>query len=119
MREEHRQQLKGTLQRIDKALDGKDLDTIPAEKLLKLKLDYLDRLTAEPPETIPATDFAECNSNELLQALANIFEAIQAGTITPQQSRIALDALDAIRKGMEYRSGNDMSDSFFNSTNLI
>lgn len=111
-RADHRERLKATLQRIDTALDSKDLAEIPADKLLKLKLEYLDRLTAEPPEVIPASDFLQYDSGELLQALANVFEAVQAGTITPQQSRATLDALDALRKGIEYRSNNALAESF-------
>lgn len=113
--DEHRQRLKDTLQRIDKALEAKDLEEIPPAQLLRLKLEYLDRLKAEPPEMIPASDFVEYNAAELLQALANILEAIQAGTITAEQSRSALATLEALRKGMEYRSDNQLSDSLLKS----
>lgn len=113
-KEEHRQHLKAIMQKIDKALDSKDLDTIPAEKLLKLKLDCLDRLQAEPPEVIPALDFYKYDSSELLQALATITDGIQAGTMPPQQSRAALAALELIRKGMEYRSEHQLGDDFLN-----
>lgn len=114
-KEEHRQHLKNTLHRIDAAIDAKDLAEIPADKLLKIKLEYLDRLNAAPPQIAPAADFEEYNAAELLQALARIYKGIQDGTIPPQQSRAALDALDAIRKGLEYRSDNQLSDSLLNT----
>lgn len=112
-KEAHRQQLRETLQRIDKALADKDLAEIPAEKLLRIKLEYLDRLQAEYPE--PAQVFEEYTGAELLQALAAVLKRIQSGALSPQQGRAELAALDEIRKGLEYRSENALSDSLLNT----
>lgn len=109
----HRQQLRETLQRIDNALAEKDLAEVPAEKLLRIKLEYLDRLQAEYPE--PAPMFTEYTGAELLQAIAAVLKRIQSGALTPQQCRAELQALDEIRKALEYRADNGLADNLLKS----
>lgn len=99
-REARIRKLGETLQRIDEALEQKDLTEVPAEKLLKIKLEYEDRLRADysEPRTGPELSFTELNLTEVIKAMTQLYTRIQEGSITPEQARNELKALDGIRQ---------------------
>ena len=100
-REAHIKKLGETLKRIDSEIAKRDFSEIPAEKLLKLKLDYEDRLQAQRTE--PAEEnaaFAEYTQEELLKATAILYERIKAGSVTMQQARAELATLESMQKAI-------------------
>ena len=96
-----------TLQRIDEALEKKDLTEIPAEKLLKIKLEYEDRLQASysEPNTGPEP-FTEYSSEEVIKALLGLYGRIKEGKITPEQARNELKALEGVRQAVNDNNNN-------------
>lgn len=90
-----------TIKRIDEALAQKDLTEIPADKLLKLKLEYEDRLQAQHTEPTEGEEtFTEYTQEEMLKAVAGLYERIKAGSITPQQAKTELNTLEGVRRAM-------------------
>ena len=92
--------IKQTLQDIDKAIEGKDLAEIQADKLLRLKLEYEDRLQAALTEPATHQSFKEYTTEELLKVIANLYDRIRTGNISPEQARSELAAIDEIRKSI-------------------
>ena len=89
------------LNRIDEALAKKDLTEIPAEKLLRLKLEYEDRLQAQHTDNAEeAETFKEYTAEEMLRAVAGLYERIRAGSITQQQAKAELTTLEEIRRAI-------------------
>lgn len=80
------------LQRIDGALEQKDLTQIPAGDLLKLKLKYEEQLKGEYTEPT-SSSFIEFNTLEVMQALAELYEKQQSGEISPAQAKAQLATL--------------------------
>ena len=100
-REEHIKKLGDVLTRIEKALEKADLTTIAPEKLLKLKLEYEEKLQAQHTEPIICGETFKENSMEgLLQATGELYERIKAGNITPQQAKAELTALEGVRRSI-------------------
>lgn len=100
-REAHIKKLGEILKRIDSAIAEKDLAEIPAEKLLKLKLDYEERLQAQRAE--PAEEeaaFTEYTQEEMLKATAALYERIKAGAVTMPQARAELATLEGMQRAI-------------------
>lgn len=92
--------IRKTLKEIDKAIEGKDFAEIQADKLLRLKLEYEDRLQAALTEPAARQSFKEYTTEELLKAIADLYNRIRSGSVSPEQARSELAALDTIRKGI-------------------
>lgn len=88
-----------TLSRIDEAIDEADLSTIPADKLLRLKLEYEDRLQAEYSDPDGYT-LGDNTSDEIITALVCLYERIRAGTVTADQAKAERDALGDLRRAV-------------------
>lgn len=100
-REQHIQKLGETLNRIDEALDKKSLEDIPTDKLLKLKLDYEEKLQALYAEAKDGqTAFTEYSTEEMLKAVADLYERVKAGTISPQKAKVELSTLGEVRRAI-------------------
>ena len=96
-REAHIEKLGETLKRIDAALEQKDLTEIPADKLLKLKLEYEERLQEQRTEQTAETEtFKDYTGEELLRAAGDLYERIKTGKATPTQARTELKALEGV-----------------------
>jgi transposase len=101
-REAHIEKLGEMVKRIDEAIAQKDLDEIPAEKLLRLKLEYEDRLQSyytEPTEE-GAESFNSYSQEEMLEAVGELYERIKKGTVTATQAKTELAALEAVQKAI-------------------
>lgn len=98
-REAHIEKLGEALSKIDNALAEKDLKEVPADKLLKLKLLYEDKLQSlyiQP--TGGQESFTEYNTEEVLKAAAAIYEKLKSGAITVQQGKAELLALAEVNR---------------------
>jgi len=93
------------LQRIDSAIAKKDLTEIPAEKLLKLKLEYEERLQAQHTEPTEGKEsFTEYSQEEMLEAVAALYEKIKAGAISVQQAKTELATLEGVQRAINANS---------------
>ena len=99
-REEHIKKLGEALQRIDTALDQKDLTEIPADKLLKLKLEYESRLQELYVEPADGSSFDDFSTEEILKEAAGIYDRLKAGTITAVQAKSELAAIDGVKRAV-------------------
>lgn len=100
-KEEHIKKLGEALQRIDEALAQKDLTEVPADKLLKLKLEYEERLQAQHTEpTDGAETFTDFTTEEMLRAVGELYERIKAGAISLQQAKAELTTLEGVRRAI-------------------
>ena len=89
------------LKRIDSAIAEKDLAEIPAEKLLRLKLEYEHRLQAQRTEpTEGDRSFSEYTHEEMLDAVAALYERIKTGAISTQQAKTELATLEGVQKAI-------------------
>lgn len=104
-REAHIEKLGKLLQRIDSAIAEKDLTEIPAEKLLKLKLEYEERLQAQHIEPTEGKEsFTEYSQEEMLEALADLYEKVKAGAISVQQAKTELATLEGVQRAINANS---------------
>lgn len=81
-------QLGGTLDKINKALDKVDLSEVPADKLLKMKLDYTSALKEEfigTAEPYPLQD--NFTPKDIVKAMNDLLSRVRAGEITEEQAR--------------------------------
>ena len=100
-KEEHIKKLGEALQRIDEALAQKDLTEVPADKLLKLKLEYEERLQAQHTEpTDGAETFSEYTTEEMLRAVGELYERIKSGAISLPQAKAELTTLEGVRRAI-------------------
>lgn len=101
-KEAHIRTLGETINRINEAIERKDLSEVPADKLLKLKLEYEDRIQAHGTETPgSAKSFTNQTQEEVLGAVIDVYERLKAGTVSVQQAKTELTALDSIRKAID------------------
>lgn len=77
-----------TLNRLQTALDGIDLRTVPPEKLLDYYLKYSDALRAEYAPPRKPIDFSKGNRDtaELVDAIGDLLNRVRAGEITSEQA---------------------------------
>lgn len=91
--------------RIDNAIAEKDLTEIPAEKLLKLKLEYEERLQAQYTEPTEGREsFTEYNQEEMLEAVAALYDKVKAGAVSLQQAKTELATLESVQKAINSQS---------------
>ena len=98
-RENHIKKLGETLERIDEALAKKDLTEIPADKLLKLKLEYEEKLQSQYTEPVEES-FTDYTTEEMLEAVAALYERLKAGEIDTAQAKTELAALESVKRAI-------------------
>ncbi len=100
----------GMLQRINEALEEKDLSELPTEKLLQMKLQYERALKEEytDPRISPLTD---CSEEEILTATAAVFRSVQGGDMTAAAAKIQLEGIKAAAAA---KNALDMANDPFN-----
>ena len=80
-------QLGDTLEDINSALDAKDLENVPADKLLDFKLKYTEALKAEYTGSAPSHRFTgRVTPLDIVAALGDLLNRIRAGTVTAEQA---------------------------------
>lgn len=107
-REARIKQLGETIKRIDQAIAKKDLSEIPADKLLRIRLEYAEKLQAcytEPTESTNA-EFSEYSQREVTEAAAALYADIKSGRITPQQARPLIAALEEMQRAVNAELDN-------------
>lgn len=86
-----------TLQKIDKALAEKDYSEIPLDKLLALKLKYIEQLKADySPITAGAALPDTLTPQSILDVLKDLLERVRSGEITEKQAEQETKILTAI-----------------------
>ena len=95
-----------SLKSIDKALEQADLSTVAPEKLLDMKLKYMDALQAEYiPTREPLSGGSDDNEaptpQRLILALADIVDKVRTGEITDKQADKEAKAIYNLLKGYE------------------
>lgn len=104
-KEAYIQKLGEQLQRIDTALAEKDFSEVPTEKLLRIKLEYEEKLQSQRIETEEEVEnFTEHSPEEMLEAAVLLYGKIKAGKVTPQQARTELATLEEIRKAISAKN---------------
>lgn len=98
------ERLAGTLEKINEALESKPLTDMPAEKLLKLKLDYERELKSE--YTPPAPEPPEQSIDGVLKAYAELYIDSQTGRLTPNQIKTQLTVLDSTLRAVREKANN-------------
>ena len=107
-REARIKQLGEMIKRIDRAICKKDLSEIPADKLLRIRLEYSEKLQAcytEPTESTD-TEFSEYTTQEVTAAAAALYADIKSGKITPQQARPLIAALEEMQRAVKSEFDN-------------
>lgn len=100
-REAHIEKLGEILERIDSAIATKDLTEIPAEKLLKLKLEYEERLQAQRTEPTGGKEsFTEYSQEEVVEVVTALYQRIRAGAISVQQAKTELATLEGVQRAI-------------------
>lgn len=98
-REARIQKIGDTIKRIDKTLDIKGLNDVPADKLLSLKLKYEHELQSEYTETQP--DDTDDTLESLLEQYNRLYEDARAGRLSVSDIKIQLDILGAKKRTLE------------------
>ena len=99
-----------TLNAIDAAIAAKDLSELPADKLLNLKLRYMEALKEEcmqPPETF---DFEDTTG--LIVQYDELYKGVWAGQISPSQAKAQLSILTAKDKALAVQENEMLFGSF-------
>lgn len=107
-REAHIKRLGEALNGIEEALSKKDLAEIPADKLLKLKLEYERELWQQCSDPAGG-DFSEYSDTEILQALGDTYKRLRAGQITASQAKAEISTLEGLQRA---KSAKDSSDFY-------
>ena len=90
------------LTKIDKALEEADLSTVAPEKLLDMKLKYLEALGAEYiPVRNPLSDGEAPTPQKLVLALAEVVDKVRTGELTEKQADKETKAIYNLLKGFE------------------
>lgn len=92
---------------IDQALAQKDLTELPADALLKLKLQYERELKTEYAEPTEQT-FTELTVEEIITALTALYRKQESGTISPAQAKAQLATLTSLLTAEKLKSSADM-----------
>lgn len=102
--EQHVKRLGETLKRIDAELAKREtFADIPTERLLKIKLEYEEKLQALFHEATESTQQPENDSgiedtDGALKAVCELYRRIRDGTTDSAQARIELETIDAARR---------------------
>ncbi len=102
------QRIGTVLDRINTALEEKDLSELPADTLLKLKLKYEQELRAEytEPDSLPFTE--EATVEEAIKALSSLYKKQENGTISPAQAKAQLATITTLLSAGKLKSANDV-----------
>ena len=98
--------LGGILQGLDSAVAGKNLNELPADKLLELRLKYWRELKAEYVEPVGIT--TDNTLDGLLEQYNQLYTESRAGKITPAEVKAQLSILDAKRDTI-YRLAGELT----------
>lgn len=97
------------LQKIDTALEQKNLAELPADVLLKLKLKYEQELKTEYTE--PARqNFTQLTVEEIIEALTALYNKQESGEVTPAQAKAQLATLTSLLSAEKLKDSSDMWD---------
>lgn len=100
MKREARIKTLGTIiQGIDRALAGKALEDLPADKLMELRLKYWRELRAEYKE--PAETDTDDTLDSLLEQYNELYTQSKAGNYTPADIKAQLGILEAKKATLE------------------
>lgn len=88
-----------TLNRINAAIEEKDLSELPAYQLLQLKLQYEKALASESVE--PQPDIEDTSAAGILHLKGQVYKRLSGHEISTKQAKIELEALTAIRAADE------------------
>lgn len=94
----HIERLGETLERIDQAIAQADLSEVPADKLLKLKLEYEEKLHAESEPEHRQESLPAYTAEEIVTETKRIYERLKAGEISPQTAKVQLYILEGINR---------------------
>lgn len=87
------------LGKIEKAIACADLSKVPAEKLLALRLQYIEAVKTETP---PRRKAVKCGSvEEILAAYSDLINEVRAGSITTEQAAKENSILAGMIKAIE------------------
>lgn len=92
------EKLGATLEKIDRAIEQADLSTVPADKLLKLKLEYEEKLRAEHDPENHQENLPAYTAEEIVTETKRIYERLKAGEISPQTAKVQLYILEGINR---------------------
>lgn len=91
-----------TLQRIEKALAEKDYNEISLDRLLSLKLKYIEMLKGEYQPIPEGAKLPEkLNAQGVLDVLKDLLERVRKGELTEKQAEQETKILTAIIKAMQ------------------
>lgn len=90
-----------TLNKIEKAIASKDFDSVPLEKLLQLKLKYIEALKAEYQPITNRKEIQEITPQSIVEALRELLQAIRAGEISEKQAEHETKVITALLKAMQ------------------
>ncbi len=101
MKEARIKQLGETLKKINKALEDKDLNEIPAEKLLDFKVKYISELKDEYIDLDADKSMQEMDTNSILKEFSSLLERVRDGNITQAQANKEISILGSMLKAYE------------------
>lgn len=92
-----------TLNKIDQAITDLDFSEVPPEKLLQLKLKYLEALKDEyvPLESPYKLNTDRQDPKDILNALADLLERVRSGEITGEQANKETAVLISLLKAYD------------------
>ena len=90
-----------TLNKIEKAIARKNFDSVPLEKLLQLKLKYIEALKAEYQPITNRKEIQEITPQSIVEALRELLQAIRAGEISENQAEQETKLITALLKAMQ------------------
>lgn len=97
-----------TLQKIDNAIATADFSTVPADKLLKLKLEYEERLQAEYSPEDRQEDTQPYTAEEIVAETQQTYNRLKKGEISPQTARTLLYTLEGINRTQAVADNNTL-----------
>lgn len=95
------------LQKIDTALEQKNLAELPADVLLKLKLKYEQELKTEYAEPT-GQSFTQLTVEEIIEALTALYNKQESGEVTPAQAKAQLATLTSLLSAEKLKDSLDM-----------
>lgn len=94
-------QLGETLNKVNKALESKDLEDLPPEKLLDFKLKLIQSLKEEYIPPVAARSMTTGEPDEIAEQYADLIQRIRTGEITTERAKAEIAALSASLKAYE------------------
>jgi hypothetical protein len=94
-------QLGETLKKINKAVEIKDLNELPADKLLDLKIKYMNELKEEYIEIEADKSMQQIDSEDITRELMGLLERVREGNIPASQANKEVSILSNMLKAYE------------------